>query len=815
MYKKYKYALFLIFCGFLLQNCTSSSNGNNENNLDSPSPNSPSPDSSDSDSSDSTFVYFLGNSVTYVENIPKKLDTLLHKNNIYADTNHSYIESTKGGAVLQSYLEYVYNTTPYNFIAQALTHRPKYIVLQEQSDGPLRHNTKNYLAFIQSIASSIEAEIVFYQTWHVKEGNVAIDIRDFLLDPSNIKNIKEEYRDIAEELDLAMVPIGDIWHKIIENKPTLDLDPDNIHQNALGAAINASAFFYTLVPDFSYAPNILKETGISISESDDKYYNQIIFDTVREDIQAKLKGFKRNIKDKSIPDLVGDSILEAEALPEKTYQILDVHLSKYDVDIYKLPRTFQNKKITLNIFCDTPNYPRLEGAPTRACTGFFRALYAGWLISIFDSQGNLVPAEPTEETRGGWNDGVTHAIVIQPKEEVNYLVFVAKDNYREIYSRIRMEMKVVDADIQEREECPHILLNERIRFINNDTNLSNKVLNKFTVDSIDAQSPKIFILGQSKINNRDIFQIQADGLGADGKYHFKIFTDELTLATGKYHYVIEIQSPYYEENPLLYKQIAYSLRVEENYAPKIRNSPTSTIVLSKTTPSQSKILSLNTSDSNTGQTPISSITSQVDIDGLAVNLFSLEISGSQLNLLVANGATLLPNTYTIIIESQDQDNASLKDTVTITIQVPDNIKPYFDLTDNIIFGDPDNFYYKAYFTLDNDNNFQIYTFLPSSTIKAKEEDLGQTPQFSISEQKDKDGNHVNIFSLSVDPNESNIVFVKVNHPPTTLPEDNETLPYLLKIRVSDELDNSLFDEKNLCVLLMGSSVIIPNLDLCL
>ncbi len=226
------------------------------------------------------YVYFLGNSVTYVHDIPGRLHKLFEANNIYPEGYEGIAQTAHGGHRLIDYIENHNSDKNAIYRSFSFEKKPRYLILQEQSCGPnFPHNlTERVLPHYQTFASYLEAEIILYQTWHtscaLSDGN-----------RYNEDN-PQSYQDLADASSLAMAPIGDIWKDLKDADPNLLLTPANdpVHQNELGASINAVTFFYVLNPDSEMVPNILAQTGLSISQEQDNYYNQIIYNKVHNHI---------------------------------------------------------------------------------------------------------------------------------------------------------------------------------------------------------------------------------------------------------------------------------------------------------------------------------------------------------------------------------------------------------------------------------------------------------------------------------------------------------------------------------------------------
>lgn len=189
-------------------------------------------------------VLFLGNSYTYVNNLPQLTATLA------ASVGDSlvYDSNTPGGYTLEGHST---NATSLNKIMQG---NWDFVVLQEQSQRPsfplgqVQNDVFPYATFLDSVinANNMCAETMFYMTWGRKNGDASncaawppvctYQGMDSLL------NLR--YRMMADDNDAVVSPVGEVWKYIRNNFPTIELySTDESHPSVAGSYAAACCFY--------------------------------------------------------------------------------------------------------------------------------------------------------------------------------------------------------------------------------------------------------------------------------------------------------------------------------------------------------------------------------------------------------------------------------------------------------------------------------------------------------------------------------------------------------------------------------------------
>jgi hypothetical protein len=227
-------------------------------------------------------VLFLGNSYTYVNNLPQiTKDIALSA----GDTLIFDVEAI-GGATLE---QHAWSNPP--SIAKIAQGNWDYVVLQEQSQRP-SFPTSQVMSDVFPPAKFLDSVIhhynscgrtMFYMTWGKKTG-----------DPDNCPGwpyvctyygmdslIRARYIDLADSNDALLSPVGAVWRRIRTNHPSIELyNPDESHPSTAGSYAAACAF-YTAI--FKKDPTLLTNNyGLNATQAADirAAAKAIVFDSM-------------------------------------------------------------------------------------------------------------------------------------------------------------------------------------------------------------------------------------------------------------------------------------------------------------------------------------------------------------------------------------------------------------------------------------------------------------------------------------------------------------------------------------------------------
>lgn len=192
---------------------------------------------------DSVSVLFIGNSYTYVNNLPQMLEDLAaSKGDIVFSS-----AQTAGGATFQYHAG---NLATYN----AIQAQPwDYVVLQAQSQEPSFPDSQvdtQTLPYAMQLADSIYAnnfcsEVLYFLTWGRENGDpqwLPISTYDGMQ-----ARLRSAYLRFADSTQGSVSPVGAVWKYVRDNHPAIQLySADESHPSVAGSYL-AACTFYTSV----------------------------------------------------------------------------------------------------------------------------------------------------------------------------------------------------------------------------------------------------------------------------------------------------------------------------------------------------------------------------------------------------------------------------------------------------------------------------------------------------------------------------------------------------------------------------------------
>ena len=209
-------------------------------------------------------VLFIGNSYTYVNNLPQAIHDLALAN---GDTL-IFSSSTPGGYTFQQQSAYA---PTLSLIAQGGW---DYVVLQDQSEEPsfppsqVQTDVYPYARTLDSLIHAADSctETVFYMTWGHQNG-----------DPSNCAGypqictysgmqdrLTQSYLEMGQLVHATVAPAGEAWRKIVSQYHPIDLyQSDSSHPTIWGTYLTASVFYEIL-----FQKNVVGDTFITAGIAD-------------------------------------------------------------------------------------------------------------------------------------------------------------------------------------------------------------------------------------------------------------------------------------------------------------------------------------------------------------------------------------------------------------------------------------------------------------------------------------------------------------------------------------------------------------------
>ncbi len=193
-------------------------------------------------------VLFLGNSYTYVNNLPQMTANVAAS----AGKNLIFDMNAPGGYYIG---QHVTNTVS---LAKIQIGNWDNVILQDQSlalayPGYFMNGINSIIQMDSIVkANNLCAQTMFYGTWGRKNGDTyicsppycevnTVITRDFYQMNSDIQ---AHYKIVADSLKAPMSPVGTVWAKIRQQHPSIDLfDPDESHPSVAGTYAAACSFY--------------------------------------------------------------------------------------------------------------------------------------------------------------------------------------------------------------------------------------------------------------------------------------------------------------------------------------------------------------------------------------------------------------------------------------------------------------------------------------------------------------------------------------------------------------------------------------------
>lgn len=203
-------------------------------------------------------VLFLGNSYTYVNDLPGMISALASSagDSLYTDAN------TPGGYTLGwEPIDHKSNSTSLEKIRYGIW---DYVVLQEQSQIPSIPALRDSCMIPASISlyDSVKyynpcAKVLFYLTWGRRFGGVQCFVPEYcsinFADYGQMQDsITRSYQLISEILNEPVAPVGEAWRLVLDNTNMILHSSDNSHPSINGSYLAACVFYSGIFKNHSY-----------------------------------------------------------------------------------------------------------------------------------------------------------------------------------------------------------------------------------------------------------------------------------------------------------------------------------------------------------------------------------------------------------------------------------------------------------------------------------------------------------------------------------------------------------------------------------
>lgn len=190
-----------------------------------------------------TNVLFIGNSFTFMNNMPT-----MFKEIAVSKGKKVYVDSVvEGGKDLK------YHSSQIETYEKIKAKKWDYLILQAHSNELAQPESKidiNTLPYAKKIVDSVRAtnscvQVVMYMTWAYKNGNPKWSVISSY--DSMQYRIKNQYMRFADLLDARVSPVGEVWKNVRANYTGINLyDPDNQHPSLAGSYLSACTHFASI-----------------------------------------------------------------------------------------------------------------------------------------------------------------------------------------------------------------------------------------------------------------------------------------------------------------------------------------------------------------------------------------------------------------------------------------------------------------------------------------------------------------------------------------------------------------------------------------
>lgn len=212
-------------------------------------------------------VLFLGNSYTYVNDLPQLLkDVALSFNDtVFTDQN------TPGGYQL------IQHTTNATSLSKIASDNWDFVVLQEQSQKPsfppssVETDVYPYAKILNdSIKSNYSCtETVFFMTWGRENGDAANcpSYTPLCTYEGMQQRLRESYMEMADSNSATTSPVGAAWKNLRDSFPSIGLySQDESHPSIYGSYLAACVFYATLYQKSAIGSTYIP-TGINSTDA--------------------------------------------------------------------------------------------------------------------------------------------------------------------------------------------------------------------------------------------------------------------------------------------------------------------------------------------------------------------------------------------------------------------------------------------------------------------------------------------------------------------------------------------------------------------
>jgi hypothetical protein len=206
-------------------------------------------------------VLFIGNSYTFSNDLPEIIKSLVES----SDYIFEFSSLAYGGWTLSKHAQ---SSDTLETIRQG---NWDFVVLQEHSLIPTKPKERKESMYpaIRTLHTEIEkinATTILFMTWGYREGFPQLGFNNFFEMQSQLS---KGYLDIANELNITVAPVGEVWKNALIEDLTIDLwQSDGRHPNITGSYLTACVFYAVILQEtpegLDYLPSLEENVGFTL-----------------------------------------------------------------------------------------------------------------------------------------------------------------------------------------------------------------------------------------------------------------------------------------------------------------------------------------------------------------------------------------------------------------------------------------------------------------------------------------------------------------------------------------------------------------------
>lgn len=226
-------------------------------------------------------VLFIGNSYTFVNNLPQMIKDLA----LPLGDTLVFDQSVFGGYFFQSHCN---NPQTWSKIK---SQQWDAVVLQAQSQEPswdLWQVMQDTYPFAKQLTDSVKAhnactEVIFYMTWGRQNGDASncANVPAVCTYTGMQARLRESYMLFKTDFKTAVAPVGVAWKKVRQNLPLINLyDPDQSHPSVAGSYLAACVFYSNIFQKTAVGSSYLATLSATVASQLQTYGSTTVLDSL-------------------------------------------------------------------------------------------------------------------------------------------------------------------------------------------------------------------------------------------------------------------------------------------------------------------------------------------------------------------------------------------------------------------------------------------------------------------------------------------------------------------------------------------------------